>query len=119
MAVSLSSDDAGLAFDADDGMPGDQAALTFAAADWNTARTLTARAAADADAATEEATLLHSASGGGYGGVSAAYEVRVSDADAAPAPTGVSAESAGPTSLLVRWSASPGAGGYWVQWRLL
>ena len=117
VTVAVSSDDAGLAFDADDGLPGDQGSVTFSASNWNTARTVSVRAVADGDAATEEATLTHAATGGGYGGVSAAYEVRVSDAEAAPAPTEVSAESAGPTSLLVRWTASPGAQGYWVQWR--
>ena len=117
VAVSLSSDDAGLAFDADTGTPGDQTALTFTMANWNTARTLAARAVADADAATEEATLIHSAAGGGYGGVVAAYPVLVSDAEAAQAPSRVEASPAGETSLSVSWSASPGARGYWVQWR--
>ena len=117
VAVSLSSDDAGLAFDADTGTPGDQTALTFTMANWNTARTLAARAVADADAATEEATLLHSASGGGYDGVAAAYAVRVSDADAVPAPARLEAAAAGETSLSVSWSAVSGAEGYWVQWR--
>ena len=116
VTVALSSNDAGLEFDAD-AAPGDQASLTFDAANWNAAQTVTARAAADADAATEEATLLHSAAGGGYDGVLAGYAVRLSDADAAPAPTGVSAEAAGPTSLMVRWNPSAEAQGYAVQWR--
>ena len=116
VTVALSSNDAGLEFDAN-AAPGDQASLTFDAANWNAAQTVTARAAADADAATEEATLLHSAAGGGYDGVLAGYAVRLSDADAAPAPTGVSAEAAGPTSLMVRWNPSAEAQGHAVQWR--
>ena len=116
VTVALSSNDAGLEFDAN-AAPGDQASLTFDATNWNAAQTVTARAAADADAATEEATLLHSAAGGGYDGVLAGYAVRLSDADAAPAPTGVSAEAAGPTSLIVRWNPSASAQGYAVQWR--
>ena len=45
------------------------------------------------------------------------YAVRVADEDAAPAPTAVSAESAGPTSLLVRWTATTNAQqGFVVQW---
>ena len=117
--VTLSSDDAGLAFDADDGMPGDQDSLTFDSSNWATARTVTVRPVADADAATDEATLLHTVAGGGwrYDELSAEYPVRVSDADAAPAPARVSASAAGATSLAVSWAASPGARGYWVQWR--
>ena len=117
--VTLSSDDAGLAFDADDGVPGDQDSLTFDASNWATARTVAVRAVLDADAATDEATLLHTVSGGGphYDDLTAEYPVRVSDADAALAPSRVSAAAAGATSLAVSWSASPGARGYWVQWR--
>ena len=118
--VTLSSDDAGLAFDADDGMPGDQDSLTFDSSNWATARTVTVRPVADADAATDEATLLHTVSGGGWRYRQLPphpYPVRVSDADAAPAPSRVSAAAAGATSLAVSWSASPGARGYWVQWR--
>ena len=118
VTVTVSSDDAGLAFDTS-ATPGDQTALTFTTTDWNVPQTVTARAEADGDAATEEATLLHTASGGGYDGVTAEYDVRVLDEDAAPAPARVQASSAGTTSLAVSWSASPGAEGYWVQWRPL
>ena len=116
VTVTVSSDDAGLAFDTD-GSPGDQTTLAFTTTNWNEARTVTARAESDDDAASEMTTLLHSASGGGYDGVTAGYEVWVSDAEAAPAPARVEVRSAGPTSLSVSWSASPGARGYWVQWR--
>ena len=119
VAVAVSSDDAGVAVDADGGTPLDQDTLTFDATNWATAQTVTVRAVPDADAASETATLTHAASGAGsgYEGVTAAYSVRVSDADAAPAPTGVSASAAGPTSLAVRWTPSPGAQGQLVQWR--
>ena len=119
VTVAVSSDDAGLAFDANPapGAPGDQTALTFTTTNWNVPQTVAARAETDGDAATEEALLLHAASGGGYDGVTAEYDVQVSDADAAPAPARVQASSAGTTSLSVSWSASPGAQGYWVQWR--
>ena len=116
VAVTVSSDDAGLAFDTNS-VPGDQTALTFTTLNWNVPQTVTARAETDADAATEEAALLHTASGGGYDNVTAEYAVQVSDAEAAPAPARVQASSAGTTSLAVSWSASPGAQGYWVQWR--
>ena len=119
VTVTVSSDDAGLAFDTNTapGAPGDQTALTFTTTNWNVPQTVTARAETDADAATEEASLLHTAAGGGYANVTAEYAVQVSDADAAPAPVRVQASSAGTTSLAVSWSASPGAQGYWVQWR--
>ena len=116
VTVAVSGDDAGLAFDTS-ADPGDQTELTFTAMNWNVAQTVTARAETDADAATEEAVLLHAASGGGYDGVTAEYDVRISDAEAAPAPARVQVSSAGTTSLAVSWSASPGARGYWVQWR--
>ena len=119
VAVAVSSDDAGVAVDTDGGTPLDQDTLTFNATNWATAQTVTVRAVPDADAASETATLLHAASGAGsgYEGVTAAYAVRVSDAEAAPAPTGVSASAAGPTSLAVRWTPSAGAQGHVVQWR--
>ncbi len=116
VTVAVSGDDAGLAFDTS-ADPGDQTELTFTAMNWNVAQTVAARAEIDADAATEEAVLLHAASGGGYDGVTAEYDVRISDAEAAPAPARVQVSSAGTTSLAVSWSASPGARGYWVQWR--
>ena len=116
VTVAVSGDDVGLAFDTS-ADPGDQTELTFTAMNWNVAQTVTARAETDADAATEEAVLLHAASGGGYDGVTAKYDVRISDAEAAPAPARVQVSSAGTTSLAVSWSASPGARGYWVQWR--
>ena len=116
VTVAVSSDDAGLTVDTS-ATPGDQTELTFTTTNWNDPQTVTARAELDADAATEEATLLHAAAGGGYDDVTAEYAVQVSDADAAPAPARVQASSAGTTSLAVSWSASPGANGYWVQWR--
>ena len=116
VTVAVSSDDAGLAFDTNTA-PGDQTALTFTTTNWNTPQTVTARAEADADAATAEALLLHAAAGGGYDSVTAQYAVQVFDEDAAPAPARVQVSSAGTTSLAVSWSASPGAQGYWVQWR--
>ena len=116
VTVTLSSDDAGVEFDADDGTTGDQSSVAFDAANWNTPRTIAVRAVADGDAASETATLTHAAAGGGYG-VAAGYEVRLSDADAAAAPQNVRATSTGPRSLSVRWSVSANAQGYLVQWR--
>ena len=116
VTISIASDDAGLAFDADGGNPGDQTTLSFTALNWNLPQMVAARAVADGDAASETATLLHSASGGGYDGVSAAYAVRLADADAAGRPTNVrvSAEASG---LRVSWRAGANAEEHLVQWR--
>ena len=117
--VTISSDDDGVVVDADGGTSGDQKTLTFNASTWSTWRTVVVRAEPDADAASETATLTHAASGAGsgYEGVSAPYAVRVSDSNAARAPTGVVVTAAGRTSLAVRWTPSPEAQGYVVQWR--
>ena len=117
VTVAVSSDDAGLEFDADDGTTGDQSSVAFDASNWNAPRTIEVRAVADGDAASETATLTHAASGGGYD-VAAGYEVRVSDADAAAAPQGVRVAAAGSRALSVSWNASANAQGYLVQWRL-
>ena len=116
VTVALSSDDAGLEFDADSLLPGDQTSVTFDAANWSTNKTVSVRSVLDADAASETATLTHSATGGGYN-VLAEYQVVLADADAAGTPTGVSATVAGPTSLEVRWTAGSNAQAHLVQWR--
>ena len=59
----------------DDDITADPATLTFTTASWNTAQTVTIRAADDDDAAHGEATFTHSASGGGYDGVTIASVV--------------------------------------------
>ena len=120
VTVTVSSDDTGVVVDTDSGMTGDQDELAFDVGNWSTPQTVTVRADLDDDAASEAAVLRHRAAGvgSGYEGVSAAYSVRVSDANSVPAPTGVAASAAGPTSLAVRWSPSEGADEYAVQWRL-
>ena len=61
----------------------DRTSLTFAVSNWNTAQTVTLSAGDDADAADDTATLTHTASGGGYGGVSKHLPVTVNDDDEA------------------------------------
>ena len=57
-------------------------ALTFTAATWNRAQTVTVSATEDADAENDAATVSHAVSGGGYGSVTAAeVAVTVSDDD--------------------------------------
>ena len=59
-------------------------ALTFTAATWNRAQTVTVSAAQDADAADDAATVSHAVSGGGYGSVTVPdVAVTVSDDDTA------------------------------------
>ena len=83
-------------------------ALTFTAADWDRAQTVTVSAAPDADAANDRATVSHAVSGGGYGSVAAA-DVAVTVADDETASTGVTltvsdeavGEDAGATAITV------------------
>ena len=58
--------------------------LRFTPDDWNTAQTVTLRAARDPDAIDETVTLAHTASGGGYDGVGADFTATVTD-DSDPA----------------------------------
>ena len=57
------------------------ASLMFSADTWNVAQSLTVTALEDADIADETGSLSHTASGGGYDGVSAEVAVAVSDND--------------------------------------
>ena len=62
------------------------ASLTFTGANYNTAQTVTVRAARDEDTTDDTATLTHSASGGGYGSV-AIDPVTVTVTDTTPVLT--------------------------------
>ncbi len=55
--------------------------LTFTAASWSIAQTVTVTAEHDDDATNDAATLAHTASGGGYGSVNKALSVTVTDDD--------------------------------------
>ena len=56
--------------------------LSFTMSDWNVGQSVTARAAQDNDSDNDSATLMHTASGGGYTSVTAALAVTVTDDDA-------------------------------------
>ena len=60
----------------------DMTSLTFTTSNWGTAQTVTVSAAEDDDAVNDLSTLLHTASGGGYGSASANLQVTVIDDDA-------------------------------------
>ena len=61
----------------------DKESLTFTAANWSEAQTVTVTAAEDDDAGDDEVTLTHAASGGDYGSVADSVAVTVIDDDAA------------------------------------
>ena len=56
-----------------------ETSLTFTTSDWDTAQTVRVSAAQDSDATHDDATLTHTASGGGYDSVSADLPVTVTD----------------------------------------
>ena len=59
----------------------DKTALTFTTGNWNTAQTVTVTAAQDDDAASDVATLTHTASGGDYANLTRDLPVTVTDDD--------------------------------------
>ncbi len=84
------------------------ASLTFTAATWNQAQTVTVAAAQDDDAANDAATVSHAVSGADYGAVTAAaVSVTVADDDTASTGIALSAspdtvdEDAGATAVQV------------------
>ena len=77
-----STGDADLTVDTDTGTTGDQNTLTFTTTNWSTTQTVTVKAAEDNnDALNGEATFTHTASGGGYAGVSADLAATEADND--------------------------------------
>ena len=75
--------------------------LTFTTANWDTAQTVTVKAADDEDGADDAVTLAHAATGGDYAGVSADLKVTVTDDDRGIVFT--------PTSLTVEEGDATGA----------
>ncbi len=86
--------------------------LTFTTENWNTAQTVTASAAEDADAVDDTATLTHTASGGGYGSVSKDLRVTVEDNDTAAitvSPTALTVAEGGSSTYTVVLNTQPSA----------
>ena len=86
--------------------------LTFSTSNWNTAQTITVKAAADADPFDNTASLLHRSSGGGYDSASRTLPVTVADDDTAtvvldPASLTVEEGSATGASYTVKLSHQP------------
>ena len=68
--------------DTDPGATGNQTTLTFTTENWSTAQTVTVEAAGDTDAASDMATVAHTASGAAeYGSLSETLQVKVDDDD--------------------------------------
>ena len=126
VTVTLASADAdAVSIDDTDGddSNGVQDTLTFTSTTWETAQTVTARAADDADATDESVALAHTASTATASeytpdgvGVSASLTATVADDDALAAPGNVMV-SAQVLALRVQWDAVTGADGYKVQWK--
>ena len=91
------------------------ASLTFTTTNWATAQTVTVEADQDDDAVDDTATLVHTASGGGYDSVTGDLPVTVTEDDTAQV-TGVML-TAGDARLEVEWTAVANATGYKVQWK--
>ncbi len=90
----------------------DKASLTFTAAKWSEAQTVTVTAAQDDDAGDDEVTLAHTASGGDYGTVTADVVVTVQDDDTVGlviAPAAVSVSEGGSQTYTVELATEPSA----------
>ena len=80
VTVTIASGDTGaVTVDADAATSGLQNTLTFNTTNWSAAQTVTLAVVADVDGADERATITHTASGGGYAGVSATLKATVAD----------------------------------------
>ena len=92
------------------------AALTFGTADWNAPRRVVVDTGPDEDIEDDSATIRHVLSGGGYDAVSTDLPVTVRDRSVPGPVTGLRVLEE-VESLLVWWTAMPGADGYRVQWK--
>ena len=90
----------------------DSASLTFGAANWSMAQTVTVTAGEDDDAMDDAVTLMLAASGGGFDGASAEVAVAVTDNDEAEltvAPASLTIDEGASGSFEVSLTAAPTA----------
>ena len=90
----------------------DETSLTFTASNWSTAQMVTVTAGEDDDGATDTATLVHTASGGDYGSVTADLAVTVTDDDTAGivlSPPTLSVAEGGEATYTVVLATQPSA----------
>ncbi len=83
VTVTVAGASGDVTVDTDSSTPNDQNTLTFTPTTWSTAQPVTVSAGEDDDTANDSATLMHSASGGGYGSVTGNVAVAVTDDDEA------------------------------------
>ena len=86
--------------------------LTFTVGNWNTEQTVTVEAGQDADGANDTGTLTHTASGGGYAGITKDLPVSITDDDEAGIVLSgrdltVTEGDAGGSSYTVRLATEP------------
>ena len=118
VAVTVGGATAKLTADTDTGTPGDQTTLSFDAANWDTARTVTVTAVADDDGADETVGLSHTVTGtGDYAALAAirrpGVSVLVRDDETAGvvlAPTSLAIDEGGTATYEVSLSAPPASG---------
>ncbi len=79
--AAKSGSDGNITFDTDPNTTGNQNTLTFTMSSWNTPQKVTLFASDDADGDNGQATLEHTASGGGYAGITGEVTVVESDND--------------------------------------
>ncbi|KKZ14737.1 MAG: hypothetical protein TH68_04270, partial [Candidatus Synechococcus spongiarum 142] len=96
--------------DTDSGMEGEQTSLSFTTANWNIARTVTVRAAADENLTPETVRLSHNAAGGNYASVSKELVVTVTDAASLMfSPEAVTVAEADSVTYTVQLAVEPAA----------
>ena len=84
--------------------------LTFDATSWSVAQTVTVKADQDDDGANEKVTLVHTGSGGEYGGVSSDVAVTVDDDETLGvviSPTAITVQAGGSNSYTVVLGSLP------------
>ncbi len=91
----------------------DEISLTFTTSTWSTAQTVTVSAGEDSDASNDAATLLHTASGGGYAGETASVAVTTTDDDTAgivlTPSSALTVAEGGSNTYTVRLATQPSA----------
>ena len=89
----------------------DKTRLTFSSSNWNAAQTVTVTARQDGDASTDTATLVHTASGGGYAAVTADLAVAIIDDEATAgivlSPSSLTVAEGGQAAYTVALATQP------------
>ncbi|TGG93121.1 MAG: hypothetical protein ERJ67_04410, partial [Aphanocapsa feldmannii 277cV] len=80
VTVTISSA-SGVTVDTDTAIDGNQTTLSFSTSNWSTPQTVVVSGEQDDDAIDDTVTLVHTASGGNYGAVTANLSVTITDDD--------------------------------------